>query len=61
MPLLICPETTADHDAIRHVHSLAFARDDEGRLVDALGDHAFSIVIVPLSWVTFTFWPAPHA
>jgi putative acetyltransferase len=27
---------TADHEAIRHVHRLAFGRDDEAHLVDAL-------------------------
>lgn len=29
-------ETTADRDAVREVHCLAFGRDDEGKLVDAL-------------------------
>jgi predicted N-acetyltransferase YhbS len=36
MPRLIRPDTAADHDAVRHVHRLAFGRDDEARLVDAL-------------------------
>jgi putative acetyltransferase len=36
MSVLIRPETTADHEAVRHVHRLAFGRDDEARLVDAL-------------------------
>jgi putative acetyltransferase len=36
MTFLIRPETTADHDAIRHVNRLAFGQDDEARLVDAL-------------------------
>jgi putative acetyltransferase len=42
MSLLIRPETAADHEAVRHVHRLAFGRDDEARLVDALrdGDYA---------------------
>jgi putative acetyltransferase len=29
-------ETTADHDAIRHVNRIAFGQDDEARLVNAL-------------------------
>jgi putative acetyltransferase len=38
----IRPETAADHKAVRRVHCLAFRRDDEARLVDALraGDYA---------------------
>jgi putative acetyltransferase len=34
--IAIRPETPADIAAIREVHRLAFAQDDEGRLVDAL-------------------------
>jgi putative acetyltransferase len=44
MPLLIRAETAADHNAIRHVHRLAFGRDDEARLVDALREGGFSRV-----------------
>jgi putative acetyltransferase len=35
------PETTADHEAIRHVHCLAFDQANEARLVDALRDGGF--------------------
>jgi putative acetyltransferase len=38
LSLLIRPETPADHEAIRHVHRLAFGQDTEARLVDALRD-----------------------
>ena len=37
----IRPETTADHDAIGHVNSLAFGQDAEARLVDALRDGGY--------------------
>jgi predicted N-acetyltransferase YhbS len=36
MTLIIRPETSAEHESIRHVNRLAFAQDDEARLVDAL-------------------------
>src|SRR5205814_9796860 len=36
--MLIRPETTADHEAIRHVNRLAFGQDAETRLIDALRD-----------------------
>jgi putative acetyltransferase len=36
--ILIRPESAADHEAIRHVNRLAFGRDAEARLVDALRD-----------------------
>jgi putative acetyltransferase len=36
MNIVIRPETSADHEAIRHVNRLAFGQDDEARLVDAL-------------------------
>jgi putative acetyltransferase len=36
MAFLIRPERPGDRDAVREVHRLAFGRDDEGRLVDAL-------------------------
>jgi putative acetyltransferase len=32
----IRPETTADHEAIRHVNRVAFGQDDEAGIVDAL-------------------------
>src|SRR5262245_10322368 len=35
------PETSADHEAIRHVNRLAFGQDDEARLVDALRDGGY--------------------
>src|SRR6476646_10378644 len=38
MNILIRPETSADHDAIRHVNRLAFGQGDEARLVDAVRD-----------------------
>jgi putative acetyltransferase len=38
---LIRPEATADHDAIRHVNRLAFGKDAEARLVDALRDGGY--------------------
>ena len=36
MSVIIRPETSADHEAIRYVNRLAFGQDDEARLVDAL-------------------------
>ena len=36
MNILIRPETSTDHESIRHVNRLAFGQDDEARLVDAL-------------------------
>ncbi len=41
---VIRPETTADHDTIRHVNRLAFGHDEEARLVDALRDGGFTRV-----------------
>ena len=41
MSIIIRPESTADHDAIRHVNRLAFGQDDEARLVDALRDGGY--------------------
>jgi putative acetyltransferase len=41
MSILIRPETSADHEAIRHVNRLAFGQDDEARLVDALRDGGY--------------------
>src|SRR5215469_15022457 len=41
MNLSIRPETSADHEAIRHVNRLAFGQDDEARLVDALRDGGY--------------------
>jgi predicted N-acetyltransferase YhbS len=38
MNVLIRPEASADHDAIRRVHRLAFGQGDKARLVDALRD-----------------------
>lgn len=37
-------ETAADLDAIGHVHRLAFGRDDEARLVDALREGGYARV-----------------
>jgi putative acetyltransferase len=37
----IRPETSADHEVLRHVHRLAFGQDVEARLVDALRDGGF--------------------
>ena len=45
--MIIRHETTADHEAIRHVNRLAFGQDDEARIVDALragGDVRASLV-----------------
>ena len=39
--MLIRPETTADHEAIRQVNRLAFGQDAEARLVDALRDGGY--------------------
>lgn len=36
MSIAIRPETSADHESIRHVNRLAFGQDAEARLVDAL-------------------------
>lgn len=41
MSALIRPESTADHEAIRHVNRLAFGQDDEARIVDALRDGGY--------------------
>lgn len=41
MKTIIRPETTADHEAIRHVNRRAFGQDDEARLVDALRDGGY--------------------
>jgi putative acetyltransferase len=41
MTIIIRPETSADHEAIRHVNRLAFGQDDEARLVDALRDGGY--------------------
>ncbi len=41
MSILIQPETSADHESIRHVNRLAFAQDEEARLVDALRDGGY--------------------
>jgi putative acetyltransferase len=41
MNILIRPETSADHEAIRHVNRLAFGQDDEARLVDGLRDGGY--------------------
>jgi putative acetyltransferase len=38
---LIRPETSADHEAIRHVNCLAFAQDAEAQLVGALRDGGY--------------------
>jgi putative acetyltransferase len=38
---LIRPETSADHEAIRHVNRIAFGQDAEARLVDALRDGGY--------------------
>jgi putative acetyltransferase len=40
--MLIRLENDADLDAIRHIHRLAFGRDDEARLVDALREGSFA-------------------
>ncbi len=39
--LVVRPESTADHEAVRHVNRLAFGQDDEARLVDALREGGF--------------------
>ena len=41
MNIIIRPESTADHEAIRYVNRLAFGQDDEARLVDALREGGF--------------------
>jgi putative acetyltransferase len=42
MSTVIRPETTADHPAIQEVNRLAFGREDEARLVDALRDGGYT-------------------
>jgi len=44
VPLLIRPETAADHEVIRQVSQLAFGQDAEARLVDALRAGGFDRV-----------------
>jgi putative acetyltransferase len=44
MTLLIREETDRDHEAVRLVNRLAFGKDAEARLVDALRDGGFSRV-----------------
>jgi putative acetyltransferase len=39
--VLIRPETTGDHEAIRQVNRLAFGQDEEARLVDALREGGY--------------------
>ncbi len=39
--LIVRAETTADHEAIRHVNRLAFGQGDEARLVDGLREGGF--------------------
>jgi putative acetyltransferase len=41
MSAVMRPETSADHDAIRHVNRLAFDQDAEARLVDAQRDGGY--------------------
>jgi putative acetyltransferase len=41
MNILIRPETSVDHEAIRQVNRVAFGQDDEARLVDALRDGGY--------------------
>lgn len=41
MNIFIRPETSADHESIRHVNCLAFGQDDEAKLVDALRDGGY--------------------
>ena len=41
MNVMICSETTDDHEAIRHVNRLAFGQDAEASLVDALRDGGY--------------------
>jgi putative acetyltransferase len=40
--MTVRPETSADHEAIRHVNRLAFGQDDEARLVDALRNGGYA-------------------
>jgi putative acetyltransferase len=42
MRLIIRPETTADHAAVREVNRLAFGSDDEARLVDNLREGGYA-------------------
>lgn len=41
MSLSIRPESPTDHEAIRQVNRLAFGKDEEARLVDALRDGGY--------------------
>jgi putative acetyltransferase len=46
MAVIIRPELVADHDAVRHVQRLAFGRDAEAGLVDALRAGGYARVSV---------------
>src|SRR5207302_10588764 len=41
MSVVIRPETSADHEAIRHVNRLGFGQDEEARLVEALREGGY--------------------
>jgi putative acetyltransferase len=41
MNAVVRPEVVTDHEAIRHVHRLAFGQDAEARLVDVLRDGGY--------------------
>jgi putative acetyltransferase len=41
LALTVRPESTADHEPIRHVNRLAFGQDEEARLVDALREGSY--------------------
>jgi putative acetyltransferase len=41
MSVLIRPESSADHEAIRHVNCASFGQDAEVQLVDALRDGGY--------------------
>jgi predicted N-acetyltransferase YhbS len=44
--LSIRDETPADQEAVFHINSLAFERQDEARLVDALLDPYFFVLVL---------------
>ena len=51
---ILRPETSTDHDGIRHVNRLAFGQDAEARLVDALRNGGYvraSLVAVKVAQV----------
>lgn len=48
MNIIAPPETSADHEAVRHVNLLVFGQDEEARLVEALREGGYArLSLVP--------------